>query len=225
MAPGLHLQQLFQIGELPYDKCPLYERYTQQNVTLASSAFNANCQLCLSLRMWKSDSKAVKKGDLCPPIHGFCSLGTAIFRDTTQWIVKQSETENEAINSAEAGPSSTLITKAGTCQSHEWGIQLCGAKCSPYLGSYHHWSINYVISSQLIDPANAFTRNPEKSISGNKSHSRVSICQCFLVIHAKGWWAPIKYYQVLSDFCCRKTHTHTDTQYQWFVTGVCHATR
>lgn len=54
-----------------------------------------------------------------------------------------------------------------------------------YLGSYHHRSINYVISSQLIDTANAFTRNPEKSISGNESHGRVSICQCFLVIHAK----------------------------------------
>lgn len=71
-------------------------------------------------------------------------------------------------------------------------MQLCGTKCSMYLESYHYRSINYVISSQLTDPANAFTRSPQKSISGNKSPSRVSICQCFLVIHAKGWWVLIK---------------------------------
>lgn len=55
----------------------------------------------------------MKRGDLWPLTREFLSLGTVIFRDTTQWIVKQSETENEAINSAEASPSSTLITKAG----------------------------------------------------------------------------------------------------------------
>lgn len=36
-----------------------------------------------------------------------------------------------------------------------------------YSESYHSWLINYVISSQLIDIANVFTRNPEKSISEN----------------------------------------------------------
>lgn len=48
-----------------------------------------------------------------PPDTQIHLLGTVIFRDTTQCIVKQSERENEAINPAEAGPSSTLITKAG----------------------------------------------------------------------------------------------------------------
>lgn len=95
-----------------------------------------------------------------------------------------------------------------------------------YLGSYHHRSINYVISSQLIDTANAFTRNPEKSISGNESHGRVSICQCFLVIHAKAWVLiktkqTEKHYQVFSDFCFRKPY---HMQHQWYVTSVCQAT-
>lgn len=146
------------------DKCPLSERYTQQNVTLESSALNANWQLWLPPRIWKSYSKAMKKGDLCPLTHGFFPLGTVIFRDATQWIVKQCETENEAINSAEA---STLITEAGMHLSNYRGIPWCGTKCSVCLESYHYRLINYVISSELIDTVNAFTRNPEKSISGN----------------------------------------------------------
>lgn len=55
----------------------------------------------------------MKRGDLCPLTHEFVALGTVILRDTTQWIVKQSEIEDEAINSAEASPSRTLIIKAG----------------------------------------------------------------------------------------------------------------
>lgn len=113
MALRLYLQQQFQIWELHYDKCPLSEIYTQQNVTLESSALNANGQLCLPLRIWKSDSKAMKKTDLCPLTHWFWSVGNVVFRDTTQWMVKQSEIENEAINPAEPSPRSTQITKAG----------------------------------------------------------------------------------------------------------------
>lgn len=94
-----------------------------------------------------------------------------------------------------------------------------------YLESYHCRLINYVISSQLIDTANAFTRNPEKSISGNNltvgypfANTSSYTCQSMMSSYFKKGKKPIRFYLI---FALEKHTTHNSSDLsQEFVTQL-----